>query len=62
MGFDSEHPKARLSVSTGAKIENLMSVKMKNNIKQITEVNQIKYFTAKFAFEKKKRASIVIIN
>ena len=51
MGFDSEHPKARLSVSTGAKIENLMSVKMKNNIKQITEVNQIKYFTAKFAFE-----------
>ena len=45
MGFDSEHPKARLSVSTGAKIENLMSVKMKNNIKQITEVNQIKYIT-----------------
>ena len=39
-----------------------MSVKMKNNIKQITEVNQIKYFTAKFAFEQEKTASIVIIN
>ena len=51
VGFDSEHPKARLSVSTGAKIKNLMSVKMKNSIKQITEVNQIKYITAKFAFE-----------
>ena len=51
MGFDSKHPKACLNVSTGAKIENLMSVKMKNNRKQITEVNQIKYITAKFAFE-----------
>ena len=57
VGFDSEHPKARLSVSTGAKIENLMSVKMKNNIKQITEVNQIKYITAKFAFGKKSKYS-----
>ena len=33
--YDGEHPMARLSVSTGVKIEDFMRMKIKDNIKEI---------------------------
>ena len=48
--YDGEHPKARFSVSTVVKIENLMRMNMKYNIKQIIKVHYNTYSIAKFAF------------
>ena len=59
---DGEHPTARFSVSAGDKIENFMTMKIKNNIKRIIEVYHNKYFIAKFAFKQDKRTSVAIIN
>ena len=49
--YDGVYPKARLSVSTGVKIENFMRMKIRKNIKKIIEVYHSKYFIAKFAFK-----------
>ena len=48
---------ARFSVSAGDKMENFITMKMKNNIKRIILVYHSKYFIAKFAFKKDKEAS-----
>ena len=60
--YDGEHLKARFSVSTGVKIENLIRKEMKNNIKKIIVVYHGKYLIAKFAFKLDKRVSIDTIN
>ena len=58
---DGEHPTTKFSVSAGDKIENFMTIKIKNNIKTIISLYHSKYFIAKFAFKKDKEASEAII-
>ena len=49
--YDGKHPTARFSVSAGDKIENFMTMKIKDNIQRIISVYHSEYFIAKFAFK-----------